>query len=63
MSRLLRCMFYFLFIDRWDDELAEVAQIWADQCTGVMYQHHNSGLFKDYNATKNYFGYYFIFVT
>ena len=28
---------------RWDDELAEVAQIWADQCTGVMYQHHNSG--------------------
>ena len=42
MSRLLRCMFFILIV-RWDDELAEVAQIWADQCTGVMYQHHNSG--------------------
>ena len=28
-----------LFIFRWDDELAEVAQIWADQCANVIYKH------------------------
>ena len=26
-----------LFFCRWDDELAEVAQIWADQCANVVY--------------------------
>ncbi len=24
-------------ICRWDDELSEVAQIWSDQCAGVLY--------------------------
>ena len=26
---------------RWDDELAEVAQIWADQCAHVAYFHNS----------------------
>ena len=29
---------------RWDEELAEVAQIWADQCANVIY-FHNSDLY------------------
>ena len=28
-------------LSRWDPELARVAQVWADQCAGVLYLPHN----------------------
>ena len=31
-------VFSHLFF-RWDDELSEVAQVWADQCASVIYEH------------------------
>ena len=31
----------FHFFYSWDDELAEVAQIWADQCANVIYFHQS----------------------
>ena len=30
---------FYIFFFRWDDELSEVAQVWADQCASVIYEH------------------------
>ena len=38
------CILFFFSSFRWDDELAEVAQIWADQCANVVY-FHNSDIY------------------
>ena len=40
MKKNDRISSHFLFaLYSWDDELAEVAQIWADQCANVIYFH------------------------
>ena len=44
LNELQSLTLYLFFFCRWDDELAEVAQIWADQCANVVY-FHNSDIY------------------